>query len=182
MLMTRGKVHDRTIGKSDMPHNAVTATVEVDDPYPVPGVSRTIKATASLRDDPLRRLRVRRQISEECFQAGRHWQRLYERAEISNLQGVDTTREYVDGGRFPELLTDARQKAVVELARLSRPLGIEGEALIRDVLGKGLFVRECAISRGITAERAVRRLSDRLKESLEILAFEFGFIHRRPNL
>lgn len=180
MLMARSKVHDRTT--RDVPFNAVVATVEVDDPYPVPGVSRRIKATANVRDDPLRRLKVRRSISDECFHAGRHWQLLYERAEISNLRGRDTTREYVDGGRFPELLTDGRQKAIIELMRLSRPLGQEGEALIRDFLGKGMPLNECAFSRGITADRAIRRLSERLKESLEILAFEFGFIARRPRL
>jgi hypothetical protein len=180
MLMARGRVHDRTT--KDVPYNAVTATVEVDDPYPVPGVSRRIKATASLRDDPLRRLHVRRQIDDPGYYAGRHWQRLYEQTEIGGLRAIDPSVEAVDGGRFPELITDVQRRAWYELNRLSRALGQDGDALVRDVLGNGLFVYESAVKRGIFNERGVRALSNKLKECLDILAFELGFIPRRPRL
>ena len=52
------KVHDRRA--SNLPANAMVRVVTVDDPYEA---SAKIAAVASLRDDPLGRLRARRQIA-----------------------------------------------------------------------------------------------------------------------
>lgn len=175
MQMARSKVHDRTT--RDVPFNAVVATVEVDDPYPVPGVSRRIKATASLRDDPLGRLYVRRQVSEEDFRAGREWQRLYYMAEIADLRGHDTTREFVDGGRFHDPLTLARMDAADKLARLTKVLGQDGDAIVRDFLGLQLFIKEIAVKRGFSSSD-VEYLGRRLRECLGTLALELGYSAR----
>jgi hypothetical protein len=149
-----------------------TATAVVDDPYEA---GARVAAVVSLRDDPLRRLRARNQIDEAQFLAGRHWQRLCEEAEIGGIRAVDTTREPVDGGRQRDLLTDRQRQAAEGLIRAAHALGREGDALVRDVLGRRLFIEQAAVLRGATTQRGTAYVGRRLRECLETLAVEFGY-------
>jgi hypothetical protein len=149
-----------------------TATAVVDDPYEAGARTAVV---VSLRDDPLRRLRARNQIDEAQFQAGRHWQRLCEEAEIGSIRAVDTTREPVDGGSQRELLTDRQRRAAQGLMRAARALGREGDELVRDVLGRRLFIEQAAALRGATTQRSIDYVGRRLRECLETLASEFGY-------
>jgi hypothetical protein len=164
-------VHDRRA--SQLPHGAVVSVVEVDDPY---ARGERISAVASLGDDPLGALHVRHQIDAAKFMAGRHWQRLYEASQIGTLRGMDLTRERVDGGggNGVELMSDHRIKAMAALTRCCGLLGQEGDALVRDVLGKGMQVTEAAAARGL-GPRGLVYLGQRLRECLETLAHEFGY-------
>jgi hypothetical protein len=133
-------------------------------------------AVASLRDDPLGALWARHQIDDAKYVAGRHWQKLYEAAEIGDLRGADFSRERVDGGRNGvEILTDHCTRAMATLTRCSEALGRQGDALVRDVLGRGLCLFEVAAARGLGTQRGTEYLGMRLRECLETLAHEFGY-------
>src|SRR5476651_1390966 len=99
------KVHDRR--SRDLPRNAEVATVEVDDPFAVePG--EKIVTLRSIRNDPLGRMHSYRHIDEAQYQGGRAFQDDWEQAE-RGPQAVDPTREYVDGGRAREPITERQR-------------------------------------------------------------------------
>ena len=124
------KVHDRR--STDLPRNAEVAAVEVDDPLALePG--EKIVTLRSLRNDPLGKLHSHRQIDEAQYQGGRAFQDDWEKAE-RGPQAVDPTREYVDGGRAREPITERQRKAVLRLNRAERELGADGSALVHEVL------------------------------------------------
>lgn len=164
------KVHDRRA--SNLPANAMVRVVTVDDPYEA---GAKIAAVASLRDDPLGRLRARKQIDEAQYRAGRDMQALYERAEIGKVMAVDTTKEPVDCGGAPEVLTDGQQRAIKEIIRLERVLGLEGSALVRDVLAERMFIEQCAATRGMVRRHEREYLGRRFRECLETLAKELHY-------
>jgi hypothetical protein len=173
MVLRRGEplIHDRQA--TQLPAGAKIAVVVVDDPYEAGG---RISAVASLRDDPLGLLHARYQLDDAKFMAGRHWQRLYEAAEIGAIKGVDTTLEPVDGrGQHVEVLNEVRRKAIRKLARCTEVLGERGDRLLRDVLAKGMFIRECAASRGLETKKGEEYIGQRFRECLETLAKEFGY-------
>jgi hypothetical protein len=164
------QVHDR---QADKPYNANVAPMEAADPYEA---GATIIVMRQLRDDPLARLHTRRQIDDAEYLAGRKWQSLYERAEIGRISSMDATRPFVDGGRGPsDGITDDRMRAAKELARLDRALGIEGCALIRDVLASHRFIDEAARRRGLETERDRSYLGRRFRECLGTLSIELGY-------
>jgi hypothetical protein len=53
-------------------------------------------------------------------------------------------------------------------------LGATDFDLVRDVLGCGMFLTEAAAQRGITAERAQRRLNKSFRVCLDIMAAAFS--------
>lgn len=167
------KVHARLA--AELPANAVVAMVEVDDPFEAGG---RITVLRSVRDDPLAKLRARGSVDQAQFTAGRHWQKLFEAAEIGGVKAMDTTKEPVDGGRISDPLTERQRRAMAELGRISRAVGQDADALLRDVLGVGLFIEQCAQKRGIFGDRATRALSAKFKNTLDILSEYFGYSSR----
>lgn len=158
------KVYDRRVfGIAD------SRSVIVPDPD---GSGDRLCMTAMVRDDPLARLHQRRQIDEAQFNAGRLMQGYYERAEIGALKAMDTTKEPVDGGRMGETLTEAVRHAVQQIIRLEKALGMEGAALARDVLGRGMFINQVANIRGVGGKTGQEYLGRRFRECLETLAKE----------
>lgn len=165
------RIHDRRV--EQLPINAMVRPITVDDPYEPGGKITTVQ---SLRDDPLARLHVRSQIDDAQYAAGRHWQNLYEAAEIGGVRAMDTTKEPVDGGGFlTEPITDRQRDAARELGRLSRSLGQDGDALVRSVLGHRWFIEQIAAARGIESRRGIEYLGRRFRECLETLARELGY-------
>lgn len=164
-------VHDRRL--TEQRFNGQMAPWEVDDPYEAGG---RVLAMRQLRDDPLARLHIRQQIEDADYLAGRKWQALYERAELGRFNGMDLTRPFVDGGRGPsDGITDERLRAAKELARLDRALGVEGCALVRDVLAHHRFMDEVARRRGLGTQRDNDYLSRRFRECLATLSIELGY-------
>lgn len=161
---------DRTISMATL--NTPTAPIEVEDPYD----AGRLVVSRSLRDDPLARLHARHHIDDAQYAAGRAWQAFYEAAEIGGARAIDPTREPVDGGgRVPDPITDRQQHAVRELSRLGRALGEDGDALIRDVLGRRLFIEQVAAKREDFSEAGIKYLGRRFRECLETLARNMGF-------
>jgi hypothetical protein len=169
------KAHDRR--SQDLPRNAEVAAVEVDDPLGLePG--EKIITLRSIRNDPLARLHSHRQIDEAQYQGGRAFQDDWERAE-RGPQAVDPTREYVDGGRMREPITERQRKAVLRLNRAERELGADGATLVHEVLILGLTMEQISQRRGVTGQRWIDYLSKRFRECLDRLALIYGFATER---
>jgi hypothetical protein len=169
------KVHDRR--STDLPRNAEVAAIEVDDPLGLePG--EKIVTLRSLRNDPLGRLHSHHQIDEAQYQGGRAFQDDWEKAE-RGPQAVDPTREYVDGGRAREPITERQRKAVLRLNRAERELGADGSALVHEVLILGMTMEQVGQRRGLLGQRWIDYFARRFKECLDRLALLYGFATAR---
>src|SRR5580693_6087843 len=170
------KVHDRR--STDLPRNAEVAAIEVDDPLGLePG--EKIVTLRSLRNDPLGRLHSHHQIDEAQYQGGRAFQDDWEKAE-RGPQAVDPTREYVDGGRAREPITERQRKAVLRLNRAERELGADGAVLVHEVLVQGLTMEQIGQRRGLRGQRWMDYFAKRFRECLDRLALIYGFASRAP--
>jgi hypothetical protein len=165
------KVHDRR--SRDLLRNAEVAPIEVDDPLALePG--EKIVTLRSIRNDPLARLHSHRHIDEAQYQGGRAFQDDWEKAE-RGPQAVDPTREYVDGGRTQEPITERRRKAVLRLNRAERELGADGSALVHEVLILGMTMEQLGQRRGLRGQRCIDYFARRFRECLDRLALIYGF-------
>jgi hypothetical protein len=169
------KVHDRR--STDLPRNAEVAAIEVDDPLGLePG--EKIVTLRSLRNDPLGRLHSYRHIDEAQYQGGRAFQDDWEKAE-RGPRAVDPTREYVDGGRAREPITERQRKAVLRLNRAERELGADGSALVHEVLILGMTMEQVGQRRGLLGQRWIDYFARRFRECLDRLALLYGFATAR---
>jgi len=165
------KIHDRR--SRDLPLNAEVAEVEVDNPLGLePG--EKIVALRSIRNDPLGRLHSHHQVDEVQYQGGRAFQNDWEKAE-RGPQAVDPSREYVDGARTREPVTEAQRKAVLRLNRIERELGTDGAALVHEVLVQGMTMEQVGQRRGLRTQRWNDYFSRRFRECLDRLALIYGF-------
>lgn len=147
------KIHDRRA--KDIPINAVTAPIVVDDPYER---GEKIETTASLRDDILRHMRVRDEIDDAQFHAGRLYERYVEKSQIGSVKAMDPTKEPVDGGGvFYDPLTDTQVDASRQLSEAARVLGRRGETLVRLVLIDRKKFKEVAASQSERDIAYIRR-------------------------
>lgn len=162
------KIHDRRA--TDLLRNAQVAIIEIDDPYEA---GAKIVAIRSTRNDPLAGLHARKHIDEAQYQGGRAFQRDFETAE-RGPRAIDPSKEAVDGGRFPEPITEAQQKAAVRLALVHRELGQIGSALVHDVLVHGRTMAKVAERRGYAGERWEKYFGMRFQECLDCLALVYG--------
>lgn len=165
------KIYDRRT--RDLPLNAEVASVEVDDPLALePG--EKIVVLRSIRNDPLGRLHSHHQIDDAQYKAGRALQNDWERAE-RGPQAVDPTREYVDGVRGREPVTESQRQAVLRLNRIERELGTDGASLVHDVLILGLSMEQIGQRRSVRSQRWNDYFSRRFRECLDRLALIYGF-------
>jgi len=163
---------------TEIPYNAKIAPVEVDDPYALAGERTKIVAVRSIRTDPLGAMHARHQIDEAQFQAGRYWQWIYERSSVGAVQAVDTSKEPVDGGSFPEPMTDGQMLAQNKLRKAAKALGQRDAKLIEDVLGHGMFIAKAAEARGHGTENGIAGWRFIFQRALDVLAVEFNFANR----
>jgi hypothetical protein len=164
-------IHDRR--SRDLPLNAEVAPVEVDDPLALEPGERIV-ALRSIRNDPLGRLHSRGQIDEAQYQGGRAFQSDWERAE-RGPQAVDPSRDYVDGARRREPVTEGQRQAVLRLNRIERELGADGSALVYDVLVQGMTMEQIGQRRGLSTQRWKDYFSRRFQECLDRLALIYDF-------
>jgi hypothetical protein len=170
------KIYDRR--SRDLPFNAEVAEVEVDNPLALdPG--EKIVALRSTRGDPLGRLHSHHQIDDAQYQGGRAFQGDWERAE-RGPQAVDPSREYVDGARSREPVTESQRQAVLRLNRIERELGADGAALVHDVLVLGLTMEEIGQRRAVRSQRWKDYFAKRFQECLDRLALVYGFASDNP--
>jgi hypothetical protein len=165
------QIYDRR--SREVPFNAEVAEVEVDNPLALdPG--EKIMAIRSIRSDPLGRLHSHHQIDEAQYRGGRAFQNDWERAE-RGPQAMDPTREYVDGARSREPVTESQRQAVLRLNRVERELGTDGAALVHDVLILGLTMDQIGARRAVRTQRWNDYFARRFRECLDRLALIYGF-------
>ncbi|BCA05983.1 hypothetical protein JOE51_005077 [Bradyrhizobium japonicum] len=165
------QIYDRR--SREVPFNAEVAEVEVDNPLALdPG--EKIMAIRSIRSDPLGRLHSHHQIDEAQYRGGRAFQNDWERAE-RGPQAMDPTREYVDGARSREPVTESQRQAVLRLNRVERELGTDGAALVHDVLVLGLTMDQIGQRRAVRTQRWNDYFARRFRECLDWLALIYGF-------
>ncbi|MGL9620966.1 hypothetical protein QRQ56_23410 [Bradyrhizobium sp. U531] len=165
------RIYDRRL--RELPFNAEVAEVEVDNPLALdPG--EKIAAIRSIRGDPLGRLQAHHQVDEAQFLGGRAFQNDWERAE-RGPQAMDPTREYVDGARSREPVTESQRQAVLRLNRVERELGVDGAALVHDVLVLGLSMDQISVRRAVRTQRWNDYFARRFRECLDRLALVYGF-------
>jgi hypothetical protein len=160
---------------AEMQRRGEVAPVTVEDPYGLtPG--EKVVALRTLRDDPLAALHHNRMIDEAQYKAGRHWQLAYEAADIGTIRSIDLSRERVDGGSAPELTVNERtSRGLAELAKATTALGLEGEAIVRHVLGERMTFAVAAAKRGLATEAERKYIGRRFRECLETLALVYGY-------
>jgi hypothetical protein len=165
------QIYDRR--SREVPFNAEVAEVEIDNPLALdPG--EKIMAIRSIRSDPLGRLHSHHQIDEAQYRGGRAFQNDWERAE-RGPQAMDPTREYVDGARTREPVTESQRQAVLLLNRIERELGTDGAALVHDVLVLGLTMDQIGQRRAVRTQRWNDYFARRFRECLDRLALIYGF-------
>ena len=165
------QIYDRR--SREVPFNAEVAEVEIDNPLALdPG--EKIMAIRSIRSDPLGRLHSHHQIDEAQYRGGRAFQNDWERAE-RGPQAMDPTREYVDGARTREPVTESQRQAVLRLNRIERELGTDGAALVHDVLVLGLTMDQIGQRRAVRTQRWNDYFGRRFRECLDRLALIYGF-------
>jgi hypothetical protein len=170
-LHNPAEVHDRR--SRDLPRNAEVAAIEVDDPLALePG--EKIVTLRSIRNDPLAKLHSHRQIDEAQYQGGRAFQDDWEHAE-RGPRAIDPTREYIDGGRTREPITERQRKAVLRLNRAERELGADGAALVHEVLILAMTMEQIAQRRALRGQRWIDYFAKRFRECLDRLAQIYGF-------
>ena len=142
--------------------------------------SREKRSSRCVRSATIRwgRLHSHRQIDEAQYQSGRAFQDDWEKAE-RGPQAVDPTREYVDGGRMREPITEYQRKAVLRLNRAERELGADGSALVHEVLILGMTMEQIGQRRGLPGQRWIDYFARRFRECLDRLALIYGFATAR---
>lgn len=170
------KVHDRKA--VELPLNAKVAPLEVADPY---NPEDRIVVLRSISTDPLAWMHSHNRIDDASYAAGREWQAIFARSTLGNIRSIDTTKEAVSGGRFPDSLTDSRIKAMARLRKLDEELKPELSRLVFDILGRGLFPNQAAQERGKYGEYAARSMSRKFKRALLIVAVELGFANSQKS-
>jgi len=149
--------------------------VEVDDPYEA---GAKILSARSRRDDPLAGMHARKTIDEAQYHGGRAFQADFEAAE-RGPRAIDPGKEFVDGGLTPEPITEAQQKAALQLAKVYKELGPDGAALMHDVLIHSQNYKQIAAARGFSGERWEKFFGMSVHLHLHTLAFVYGFAKER---
>lgn len=154
---------------------AELSTIDVDDPLEF---GAKLTATRNIRNDPLARLHSHHQIDDAQFYAGRAYQRDWETAE-RGAQAIDPTKEAVDGGRFPEPLSDSQGKARIRLVEIEGVLGRTMQRVIHAVLIEGMSMEIMALQLfGRSGDRAANYYGRMFRDALDELAREYRLATR----
>jgi hypothetical protein len=167
-LSSTTTIHDRRA--TGLPPNAVVAEQVAQDP-----AGDQTRVLVAIRDDPLGRLFVRRQIDAAQLHGGRAWQECYERTQLWPSGGI---ADPVDGGGKASDPFVRIADASAMVLKCAERLGEQGNGLVRDFLGERRFMAQIAVSRGLDPHpdsRDMAYLGRRLRECLNTLAKVFGY-------
>lgn len=156
---------------SEAHRQASLVPVEVPDPYEA---GASIVAFKNAKADPLERLKQQSDIDEAQYQAGKAYERDLELAEVGNVRAIDPTKEAVDGGRMPELVTDSQRRALVRLREAGRVMGLFAESVVRGVLERNVSPAQLAIARGFSTRREQLHYGWIFRRALEELTQVYG--------
>jgi hypothetical protein len=167
------RVHDRRA--AEIGRGVIAIPVVVDDPYER---GAKITVTRNTRNDPLAQMHSHGQIDDAQFAAGRRLENAYQATEVGGARAIDTTKEAVDGGRFPEPLSEAYFNARKVILEANAALGRDNAKLLGAIFTRGLSIELAAIM-FYGATRQDREFCGRLfRECLNTLAVEFGLAMR----
>ena len=117
----------------------------------------------NLRESPLDRWRAHDDIDGAQLAAGERFRACWERAGIGGAKAFDWTREFVDGGKIHEPLTDTVRRAAKRLGEAALALGQRDYYLVTQVIGQRVFPSAMTSNRD-EAEYISRRVRDALHE------------------
>jgi len=164
-------IHDRRAREFNRGIASHLSAIEVDDPVEIGAKLMVLRNT---RNDPLAGMHSRKFINEAQYQAGRAFQNDFETAE-RGPQAIDPGKEWVDGGRLPEPITERQQQATLKLAEVHNALGLDGSAIVSDVLIHGIGISQLVSRRGYQGEHWRKYFGRRFNECLNTLAVVYGF-------
>lgn len=155
---------------------AVCIAVEVDDPYfnrahdGAVGNTRKISAAYNMMESPISYMIAKGQVDQGQGKAGLKFRRIFEMAGGTGAQAMDYTKEPVDGGSFADPITERQWRAGQELRETHAVLGASGYDLVRDVCGRGFFIKDIH-----STKRRQTEAGQRLQECLTTLSQFWGF-------
>lgn len=164
------KVRTEMIGNIEIVSMDVPNPAWRPDLDKVPGFPKDIRATVNCRESPIVWMLAHDQVSTTQAMAASRFRALYEAAGSADLKAMDYMKEPVDGGGFPDILTDRKMAAAKELAEVHELLGIEGYRLVANVCGDCTWIRDLGRS-----QWARLRLADKLRDCLSVLAIHWGY-------
>lgn len=172
---------DMRVSSADLPPHAEPVDVLIE----APDSDAKVLATKTLRDAPLDRLFVRKQISQTQYEAGCKARELFELFGSDGVRAMNFEKPLVDSSGCSALgITDAQLRAATRLKVARGILGQEGFNLICEVLGRRKFIETIARERGVDSQREKDFLARRFRECLDSLAVLFGLmvsgVERRP--
>lgn len=137
-----------------------------------PGSRYTAKV--NVRESAIAHMASRGRINPSQEAAGERFRLLWEKARIGRQIGIDPAKEFVDGGRLGDPMTDDLVRAGRELAKAVRAVGAIGAKLLMDVVGEGKLIEKVATDWSkaggpVKGERAEGYVTGRLVEALDDL-------------
>lgn len=130
---------------------------------------RFITVQVNPRESAIAELASRQALNEAQVAAADMFRRLFEAMGGTGARGIDTTREFVEGGRFPDPIGDKAITAGKKLALAHEALvsahGLYGWRLIGYICGEGRSIHELTETR-----RQRDTMTDNLRAYLDCLA------------
>lgn len=151
-------------------------TTEVENPLfsASHAVSRSnpkmIPAVVNVRESAISTLAARGVINAAQVAAATRFRSLWEAMGGAGAGAFDYTKEFVDGGRGPQSISDKQLTAGKELKRCRDLLGLRGFTLVRAVCGEGHSLYDIG---SIKRERLTA--ADNLRACLDDLAAMWGY-------
>ena len=138
---------------------------------------RYIHPTVNLRESAIVALRAKNAIDECQYGAAELFRRLFEAMGGKGARAIDYSREFVEGGRFPDPIGDHQIDADKRLAAayeaLAKAHGLYAWRLVGYICGEGRSVHELTDTR-----RQRDTMTDNLRTYLDCLASHWGFASR----
>ena len=170
-MLTMRKSNDDQINAALAGLNHEVDIVTVDNPLAlVRDENLKREAIRTLRDDTLAALHARQAIDDAMFYAGRLLQKCYDNSQIGSVCAIDPSKEAVDGGRFPEPLSERQIKASSELASIRKQFKWEEWHMLDGIVCQGKTIQNYGMSLGMTTGREFDWVSRQFKQYLNKLA------------
>jgi hypothetical protein len=139
----------------------------------------------NVRSSPIDQMLYQRRIHTGQHAAAVKFQRLCEKAEIGPLQGIDYSKQKVDGGQASEVLTQVVANARKQLMEIPNVVGRTGYTILCSVVGRGESIRRFVESYpshlyGLEGRRAEGFVSGKIVEALDGLILHWGMVAKNP--
>lgn len=131
-------------------------------------------AVRNVRESEVAYLYAKGALDDSQLRAADKFRRLFEALGGSGARGMDTTREFVEGGRFPEPIgdhaIDAGKKLAIAYKVLVDAHGIYAWKIVGYVCGQGVSVQKMTYTR-----REKDTMLDNLRMYLDCLSAHWGY-------